>query len=228
MRQAQRRSRLVATMVGALLVALAADATALVLCERKRKVAARESCRANETPLSLVELGTPGGAGAEGPPGPAGPPPLRLVDAAGSDVGPVVSLRILITFISDADNPLIQAVVQRAPLSEAALIGAGIAGAPSGRVFYQSADCSGTPLVQGGIMAVLQVIGETVFAPIGAATVVLPVASREGNDASQGCLSITPRGGCCRAGVGSIQGATASATTLGALGIVPPLRAVAK
>jgi len=53
-------------------------------------------------------------------------------------------------------------------------------------------------------------------------TAVLP-----GADTSQGCVAITPRGGCCRSSVttGAFANATA-ATTLAVLGIVPPLHAV--
>jgi hypothetical protein len=153
--------RIVAALLTGFLLALSTDAAALVLCERKRKVAAREACRANETG-ALAGRGSAARAARvrRAPAGPAGPPPLRLVDAAGGDVGPVVSLVFLIDSVFDRDFPLIQAAMLRAPLTQPVLIGTSVDGVPVGKVLYQSADCTGTPLVEGGqLMPALQVIG---------------------------------------------------------------------
>ena len=212
-----------------LLIALSSDATALVLCRKKAAVAARATCRPSETPLSLVGLAEPGAPGVPGTQGAAGAAPLHLVDAAGSDVGPVVALEFFLPSIFDSNFPLQSAVVQRPPLTDGALLGVGVAGTPVGRVRYASFDCTGQPLLPPtGLIAELQVIGDTVFAPneVGSSVV---TGSAETNDASLGCESTTPRGGCCHtdAAFGTLGVAT-PVTTLTALGIVPPLHAVAK
>jgi hypothetical protein len=221
--------RLVAAVLSGILLASSTDAAALVLCERKRRVTAREACRSNEQQLSPVGLGTPGGAGADGPAGPEGPEPLRLLDAMGADVGPVVNLHFNLPYVNDPDFPLIQAVLVRAPLPEPVLIGAGLAGIPVGTVYYQSQDCTGTPLVgEFSLLPTAEVIGQSVFLATGQ-TVVVTTGSQEGGDASGGCVSVTPRSGCCKPIAVTISLSIASqVTTLDALGIVPPLRAVTK
>jgi hypothetical protein len=210
-----------------LLIALPGDAAALVLCRKHAAVAARESCRPKETPLSLVGLGEPGEPGTPGAQGPAGEAPLHLVDAAGSEVGPLVAVENFLPFVPDPSFPLDAAVVSRPPLTNGALLGVGLTGAPVGSVRYVSADCTGQPLLPpGGLIAELQVIGDTVFAPSEASSPT-STGSVETNDASLGCESTTSRGGCCRAQASSGPFAPANAvTTLSALGIVPPMHAV--
>ncbi len=220
----------IATLAIGLLIALSTNAPALVLCQKKRAVLARESCRPSETPLSLVGLGVPGAPGATGTRGPAGLAPLHLVDAVGSEVGPLVHAEdYLVTAIIDHDVPLYLALIRRPPLDDGALLGVNAAGRPTGMLFYVDAGCAGTPLFRGfGLMTILHVVGETVFGPAGVSGAT-STASVEVNDTSQGCVAITPRGGCCRSSASSGPFANATAvTTLTALGIVPPLRAVAK
>ena len=218
-----------ASLALGLLIALSGDATALVLCQKKASVAARESCRPSETPLSLVGLAEPGEPGAAGAQGPAGEAPLHLVDAAGNDVGPVVTLEFFLPSIIDPSLPVQSALVRDPPLTDGALLGVGVAGIPVGKVRYVSFDCTGEPLLEPtGVIAELQVIGDTVFAPNDVGSPVL-ASSVETNAASLGCESTTPRGGCCHIDtVFGTLGVARPVTTLTALGIVPPLRAVAK
>ena len=221
--------RVVATLAIGLLLGLATDAAAVVLCQKKRAVLARDGCRPGETPLSLVGLGASGAPGAAGAQGPAGRAPLHLVDAVGSEVGPLVRVEFYLPQIYDQDAPLDLALLRQPPVSDGALLGVNVAGNPIGMLFYAYADCIGTPLVRRtGLMPVLQVIGDTVFGPAGTSGATT-VASVEVNDPSQGCVATTPRGGCCRSqmGTGGFENA-AALTTLPALGIVPPLHAVAE
>jgi hypothetical protein len=218
---------IVAALVLGLLIGSCTDASALVLCHKKRKVVARASCRPNEQVLSLVGLGSPGSKGTAGAQGPVGGPPLRAVDAVGNDVGP------LVIFDSSSTSPirdlvLFVALVTRPPLTDGALLGLDAAGRPTGgRLFYASSDCTGTPLlVRKGLIASVQVIGDTVFGPDGPSAD--PTAgSVEGNELSLGCVGITPRGGCCRTTSQTIPFDNAApVATLAELGIVPPLHAV--
>jgi hypothetical protein len=219
--------RSLAPLVVALLIALSGDASALVLCRKKAAVTARESCRPSETALSLVGLAEPGAPGAPGPQGDAGEAPLHLVDAAGSEVGPIVILEFFLPVVLDPSVPLDAALIRRPPLTEGALLGVGVTGAPVGKVRYVSADCTGQPLLPPkGLIAQLEVVGDTVFTPNDVASPTL-TGSVETNDATLGCTSVTPRGGCCHPEVTTAPFSPATpVTTLSALGIVPPLHAV--
>jgi hypothetical protein len=211
----------------ALLIALPGDATALVLCRKNAAVAARESCRPSETALSLVGLAEPGAPGTAGAQGSAGEAPLHLVDASGSEVGPLVVVEAFAPSIGDPSFPSHAAVVRRPPLTEGGLLGVNLTSVPVGRVRYVSNDCTGQPVLPPrGLIAELQVFGDAVFAPSEAASQTV-TGSVETNDASLGCVSTTPRGGCCRTETASSRFAPATPiTTLSALGIVLPLRAV--
>ena len=217
--------RIVAALVLGLLIGPCTDASALVLCQKKRKVVARASCRPNENVLSLAGLGAPGGQGTQGVQGPTGRPPLHVVDAVGSEVGPLVSVSTSTSI--DLDAPLFVALVTRAPLTDGALLGLNGAGGRTGLLLYASSDCTGTPLlIRRGLIPAVQVIGDTVFAP-DAPSADPMAASIEVNDLSFGCVGITPRGGCCRTQSLTTQFDTAAPVTmLTELGIVPPLRAV--
>lgn len=219
--------RIIAALVLGLLMAPCTNANALVLCQKKHKVVARESCRPSESPLSLVGLGSPGGQGAPGGQGPAGRPPLRVIDALGSDVGPLVVVDYRSSTTPDLDLALLVALVTRPPLTDGALLGLNVAGRPTGRLYYASSDCTGTPLVfPRGLMPALQAIGDTVFGQ-DAPSAVTTAKSLEVNDLSLGCVSLTPRGSCCRTVTQFAQFDTATpVTTLTELGIVPPLHAV--
>ncbi len=219
--------RIVAALVLGLLIAPSTNASALVLCHKKHKVVARASCRPSEKVLSLAGLGAPGSQGAAGAPGPAGRPPLHVIDAVGSDVGPLVNVSYSGSGTPDLDLPLLAALVTRPPLADGALLGLNVAGRPTGRLYYVSSDCTGTPLVfRRGMLPALQAIGDTIFGP-DAPVADTAAKSVEVNDLGLGCVSITPRGSCCRTQSSFAVFDTATpVTTLTALGIVPPLHAV--
>ena len=219
--------RIVAALVLGLLIGPCTDAGALVLCNKKRKVVARASCRPNETVLSLVGLGAPGSKGVPGAQGPVGGPPLRAVDAVGNDVGPLVIVDPNGSTSPNLDIVLFVALVTRPPLTDGALLSLDAAGRPTGLLLYASSDCTGTPLlIRKGLIASVQVIGNTVFGPNGPSADPM-TASIEGNEFSFGCVGITPRGGCCRTQSVTTQfDAAAPVGTLTELAIAPPLRAV--
>ena len=172
-------------------------------------------------------LGSPGSKGAAGAQGPVGGPPLRAVDAAGNDVGPLVSVDQGGSTSSNFDVVMFLVFVTRPPLTDGALLSLDAAGRPTGKLFYASSDCTGTPLLlRKGLIASAQTIGDTVFGPSGPSADPM-AASVEGNELSFGCVGLTPRGGCCRTTSQTIPFDNAApVATLAELGIVPPLRAV--
>src|SRR5689334_18697557 len=90
---------------------IGADANAEVLCrKRSGRVVIADSCAKKESPLAPADLGLVGPAGtpgAAGAPGETGIIPYRVVDAAGHQVGVVLS------FLGDTA----QVVLTQAPLS---------------------------------------------------------------------------------------------------------------
>jgi hypothetical protein len=179
--------------------------------------------------LALEVVGAQGPAGADGPKGPAGPPPVRLVDARERDVGPAVSVEWYLAASKDLleGAPVIHVLVQPAALAGPAFLGVDYSGKPVGTVYYASADCTGPPMVSGGFfLPVLQAVGDAVFVPGLPANITI-AHSNESSNFSPGCVAITPRGGCCKAVTGiPATPLEATATTLGALGMAPPFRAV--
>jgi len=205
------------------------SATALVLCQaRDHSLFARTKCHRKETLVPLTAVGLAGATGAQGTVGPRGPSVVRAIDAAGHEVGPVTNTDSYLLFVPDGSTQVTFVLLKSTPIGQPVLVGLNTAGAPTGSVSYVSADCSGPPLIQGGgFLGLLQVVSDTVFYPSQASSVTT-VGSIETTDRSNGCTSITARGGCCRAQSMTVTGLSeAATTTLGALGITPPLHAVA-
>ena len=141
-----------------------------------------DTCRANETATSwsmIGPIGPPGPPGSSGPPGavgPAGPPGppggLRFVDATGKDIGPVLDARCCgintVIFIGNVPVGFAVSALLGFRGSEA---GPCQVFAPTdtcstqqgGNLFYESTDCSGTPLwfAQGN-----DFVGESVIAGV--------------------------------------------------------------
>jgi hypothetical protein len=121
------------------------------------------------------------------------------------------------------------ALVQQDALGGAALLPVDFFGDGAGIVSYASTDCTGTPLVANdGLAPTLAIVNETVFRPTASSPSVM-VQSTEIRDPSQGCTSVTPRGGCCRTHMATANStlAVAQATTLAALGIDAPFHVTA-
>jgi len=207
--------------------ALGADAA--VLCKtRGDALVARETCRKKDIPFA-VEPGPQGPAGSPGAKGATGRWPVRVVDAAGNDVGPAVYLEwyLVLSGPSLVGLPIAYAVAQHPALGGAVLLGIDVQGNPTGAVYYASSDCTGPAVIRAdGFMPVVEVIGDTVFVPSGPGAPA--AASSEGLNFNGGCSGVTPRGGCCRPFTGPLSGAVAEATTttLGELGLTRPFHAV--
>ena len=216
-------------LVVALSVLTVIRADAAVLCKtRSSALVVRDACRTKDTPFP-VERGEQGSAGAPGAAGQAGRWPIRVLDAVGNEVGPAVYVEwyLALTGPSLTGIAVAFAVVQHAALAEPALLGIDVNGDAAGEVYYATNDCTGAPVVRGGgLIPVLHLIGDTVFVPGGPGSP--SVASTEGANASGGCTSLTPRGGCCRPVTGPLGGPVAEATTLslGTLGFTRPFHAV--
>ncbi len=203
-------------------------ASALVLCQaRDHSLFARTKCHRKETLVPLTAVGVAGATGAQGTVGPRGPSAVRVIDAVGHEVGSVTNTDSFLVFVPDGSTQVTFVLLKSTPIGQPVLLGLDTAGDPTGSVSYASADCSGTPLIQGGgFLGLLQVVSDTVFYPT-QPTSATTGGSIETTDRSHGCTSITTRGGCCRAQAMSITGfSEAATTTLGALGIAPPLHAV--
>jgi hypothetical protein len=200
---------------------VAMDARALVVCRTKSDaVSVRDACRKKETAVALADVGLPGAQGTPGAPGATGRAALDLLDAQGTEVGPVVYAES--DPFGNVPGPYVFAVVQKPALGGAALLSAGFEGQAVGEVFYAAADCAGAALAAGKtFIPVLQVIGDTVFRPVADAGAT-SVASTETGDQSMGCTSITARGGCCRTIPPGVRSDLSTTTTFTPLGFTPP------
>ncbi len=217
--------------IGAILALVAAtQASATVLCRtRASAVVVRDACRAKETPIALDAVGAQGPAGNQGPKGPPGPSPVRLVDAQSREVGPALTIEWSLAVSKDLleGAPLIYVLVRRDAPAVPALLGIDYTGKPVGTVYYESTDCSGPAMTRGGtFLPVLHAVGDTVFVPGLPASVTI-VKSNESSSFSPGCVTVTPRGGCCTAAMYTITSLLQTTTkTLADLAIAPPLHAV--
>lgn len=214
-------------VVLAVAVSLVAPAAGAVPCKtRTGAVVLREACRAKETRVHLAVPGAPGAPGLPGPDGSAGAWTIRVVDAAGRELGPAATVA---WWLRDSfrGDPIMDVLLQHDGIGGAALLGVDHDGTPAGRVYYAADDCSGPPMVEGGtFLPALQVIGDTVFVP-GAPPATPAAKSYESIETRGGCTGVTPRGGCCHPFTGKLgEVLLATTTTLDALGVTPPLRAV--
>jgi hypothetical protein len=202
-----------------------------VLCKTKAgAVVLRDACRAKETTLDMSVVGPGGAPGAPGADGAVGSPPLRLIDATGRVVGPVVMLFWYVQ--EDADSlpgsTLMHVLIRHDAVGGAAVLGIDYAGQPSGSVFWTGANCTGDAMALGDtFLPVVEVIGSTMFVP-GMPMTAPSIGALEQVNTSTGCTSVTPRGGCCLGAGGTLPGARQlTAQSFDVLGIVPPLLPVA-
>jgi len=214
--------RALAGIAATVWLAIAADAHAVTLCRAKKGGAlfARETCRKNETAVPAAQLGVPGTPGASGAVGPSRAA-LYLVDSAGVEVGPVVFVNPFPVLVA---GPQAYALVRADAVGGAALLTVAELGEPVGDVFHTNADCTDPGFVDGKTLTpLLQVIGDTVHRPVTTAGPV-GIAALERSDPSQGCTSVTPRGGCCQQVTPHSRDdlSTVATTSLAGLGFTPP------
>lgn len=223
------RTLLVIGMLELLLVAGVLPADAVVCRTRKGGIVLRDACRDKEATLDLSVVGPPGAQGPTGSDGADGAPPLRVVDAQGRVVGPAVYTAWYVTDPGDrlAGSALMYVLIDRDAVGGSAIVGVDNAGGLAGRVYWTSDGCTGDPVMPGSsFMPVVEVIGGVAFVS-GTSPTPVPLKSVESANDAGGCTSVTPRGGCCNGTSGMVAARLATSTTLEALDIQLPLRAVA-
>src|SRR5262245_51453822 len=153
-----------------LLLVAAIESHGVMLCARRRAdgtfnatVKIREACKTSETQLDPLALGLQGPAGTQGvagPPGPEGPQGPVGGPGPQGPVGPSAGARII-----DAGGVYVGAAVIDDGFPKAMLEADGLAvvtpwdyshGWPGGEVWFDTADCSGTPHIQLGATLFLQ------------------------------------------------------------------------
>lgn len=222
------RTLLVIGMLGSLLTAVL-PADAVVCRTRKGGVVMRDACRDKEATLDLSVVGPSGAQGPAGPDGADGAPPLRFVDAQGRVVGPALYAAWYVIDSGDrlAGSALMYALIDRDAVGGSAIVGVDNAGGLAGRIYWTSDGCTGDPIMLGSaFMPVVEVIGGVAFVS-GTSSTPMPLKSVESANDAGGCTSVTPRGGCCNGSSGTVAARLATTTTLDALDIALPLRAVA-
>ena len=157
--------------------------------------------------------------------GTAGAHPLRLVDSAGVELGPILQFFPTGSFV-EITSPLLGRPV--AFFVSPAGFEHNRGGAIS-TVYYQSTDCSGVPLIRQQAQA--QVIGQVYgdFAYFSAEDsfdrTYGSAESDTGGAACTGGAVATGRGTCCTTTSGTIGSQVAVRVALSALGFTPPFRA---
>jgi hypothetical protein len=224
--------RAASAALAALALALAVRSDAIMLCrQRDGDLVARTACRRGDRPVDLAALGPLGPAGTDGVPGSAGSPgvhPLRLLDSAGAELGPIVWFYPTQAWVRITHPILGRPVVF---VVEPGGYFRYTAGAISA-VFYQTNDCSGAPFISeqpGPILA--QVYGDSAYFSA-EESFDRSAGSSEvdpGNSACPGASVPTARGTCCYTGSSSMQRTQAAVrVALSALGFSPPFRAEAR
>lgn len=190
------------------LVLGASSADARVLCSKASgKVFARETCRKKETPLDAAQLVAGAPKGPVGPPGAPGAPgavPIRVTDAIGREVGPIVDVTdaAYLALAPPGEETPVVVLIEPAGFFESTRFGDN----EFVQLFYPSTDCSGDPSMsigyQHGLYAYALVIGTTVSYPAGASRDVA-VRLAEHGPAAGACPGMTPtdRGTCCEGGL---------------------------
>jgi len=206
-----------------LAVVLAAEVvSATVLCTaRSGQIMARERCRKRERPLDVVGIGQPGSDGPMGPAGAPGRSPLRVVDAAGTEVA------LLRLFGPSNDNVLLTHPLLGGP--RRVLVTR--QGSLDGLVFHASSDCSGDAFIRrtGPAFVVrAEVLGDVVYWPADGSGQAATMGSVHTAFSSGGTSFLLPGGTWCRPEPEPDIWVPALSVPLSAIGIVPPLRAEAR
>lgn len=169
------RRTILGSMIGVLVLGLAAPASALVMCARKNRegevaqgasIKLRDACRASEVQIDPIALGLqgpqgptgpqgdPGEDGAPGPQGPSGPGAV-VKDALGDTVGTVIG--------GSPDTSLDVAFEAggRAYFTNVDRSGDWLGGL--GYVYFESTDCTGAPLA---VVSPVTTLLQFVVAPV--------------------------------------------------------------
>jgi hypothetical protein len=212
------------------LVALAAtSASAVTLCRSKRgPVNAREACKKSETPLTPEALGVVAPTGARGAQGAAGVPNVVLVDAAGIEVGPVLS----VSATASNNQVAISTVFSHPTLPGPMLVAVTGDGRVGLYVSYESTDCTGEAFTEfSGWLPILSGVQDTVYVPGPPLPNKLHVQSIEYSDPMNSltdCPVVTARGSCCAPSSSMQTVFTTTTRAVSDLGLTPPFHAVVK
>jgi hypothetical protein len=215
-------------------VLLRADASAAALLCRSGagKLSLREKCRKAEQVLDPSQLdlsaliGPPGGPGEAGP---RGQHPLKIVDSAGVEIGPIQRFFLGAIAYVAVTHPALTETVQFnvAPSGFVRDVGGG----SSRTVYYTAADCAGIPHVrlQGYAIRTAQVYGNSAYydaGPSESRSVLSSEIDFPGDPCTGG--AVTTRGTCCFNAMSAITDTNAPAirVPVADLGFVPPFRAV--
>jgi hypothetical protein len=223
--------RRIALAAAAAIVLCATHGGAAVLCRRGTgKVIRRDACRKTEQVLDSSRLDVSALAGAQGDPGAPGPRgqhPLRLVDSAGVELGPIQSFYgadfVAVVITSPALIEPVQFLVRRAGFVR------NLSGAQS-FVDYEAADCAGVPYLVADLGAVVQaqVYGTAAYYQTGppqSRSILSSEADPNGSPCGGGAVP-TGRGTCCSNLSVTSSLAPAVRVPLADLGFVPPFQAV--
>jgi hypothetical protein len=225
-----RRAALVPTLLVAVVLTVAGSDAAVLCRAGSGKLALREQCRKAEQAVAPSQLDLSALAGAQGDSGVAGPRgihPLKIVDGAGKEIGPIQQFGL-------GGGVATVAITHPALLNTVFffLSGAGfvhnIGGAIS-NVLYALPNCEGVPYLRSFVSTVsfAQVYGDSAYYETG------PSASRSfmssetdpnGSPCGGGSVT-TPRGTCCSNVTDSQSLAPAVRVPVADLGFVPPFRA---
>jgi hypothetical protein len=218
-----------AVAAGALL--LAAHGDAAVLCRRGTgKIVLRQACRKAEQVLDASRLdlsALAGEQGLPGAPGPRGQHPLKLVDAAGTELGPIQTFSVsdfaAVLVTHPALGVPVQFSVRRAGFVH------NVGGAES-FVAYTAADCAGVPYLPSGVTSVVrgQVYGNAAYYPTGplqSRNILSSESDPDGNPCSGGATA-TGRGTCCSNVSATTNLAPGARVPLADLGFTPPFQAI--
>lgn len=224
-------TRVASAIVLAATLALAVHSEAMTLCQQRHgELVARAACRRGERAVDLGALGPLGATGAAGAPGTAGAPgafPLRLVDANGVELGPILRFHEVDTWVA-ITHPLLGQAVQFSILPD------GYYHYTRGaitEVYYQTTDCSGIPYIQEQSGAVIaQVYGDSAYFSVAASSdrTFTSVEVDPAGGACGGSSTPTSRGTCCSTTSGMTTSQPAVRVALSALGFSPPFRAEAR
>ncbi len=216
-------------LLGVLLPAAVSDAA--VLCRAGAgKLALREKCRKAEQVLDQSQLdlsalvGPPGGPGGAGP---RGQHPLKVVDSAGVELGPIQRFFLGGQAYVAITHPALTETVQFFVGTDGFIRDVG--GGPSRIVYYTAADCAGVPHLRTQFFEIrtAQVYGNSAYyetGPSESRAVMSEELDLPGDPCTGG--AVTTRGTCCFNVTVTETNAPAIRVPLADLGFVPPFSAV--
>lgn len=203
----------------AAVAALAADAHADVLCRKKSgQVMVREQCGRKETPIAPEEIGLvgpPGPTGQAGTAGASGMTVAQVRNASGDVVG------IVLATLAERTKVVLSGSGLTVPVQIVFFLGEIEPLLGADYLYYESADCSGTPNIRGGgPLPRGQAIGDMLWYSTAVPETRMLQSRERPADPCGG--TTTPRGMCCIPAGFPASSGPATGVALSALGLTPP------